>query len=176
MKTHSTTRWWSKFEVIKQVFDLFGDVEVFFSLLLIQNFLPFFMTQTKRCIWSWNLQHLCMELSYRLYRQRTDLKVMVPHYDTGAEILGGQGVLWHPHFSCCLPLALSSQSDASQPTTPIRSGMRFFAPPIAFPTHVCTRALIMAKRQQVFPSCAGLERKDETPPKLRAMLHFGHLK
>ena len=27
MKTHSATRWWSKFEVIKQVFDLFGDVE-----------------------------------------------------------------------------------------------------------------------------------------------------
>ena len=29
MKTHSATRWWSKFEVIKQVFDLFGDVEAF---------------------------------------------------------------------------------------------------------------------------------------------------
>ena len=29
MKTHSTTRWWSKFEVIKQVFDLFGDIEAF---------------------------------------------------------------------------------------------------------------------------------------------------
>ena len=25
MKTHSATRWWSKFEIIKQVFDLFGD-------------------------------------------------------------------------------------------------------------------------------------------------------
>ena len=29
MKTHSATRWWSKFEVIKQVFELFGDVEMF---------------------------------------------------------------------------------------------------------------------------------------------------
>ena len=29
IKTHSATRWWSKFEVIKQVFDLFGDVEAF---------------------------------------------------------------------------------------------------------------------------------------------------
>ena len=29
MKTHSSTRWWSKFEVNKQVFDLFGDVELF---------------------------------------------------------------------------------------------------------------------------------------------------
>ena len=29
MKTHSTTRWWLKFEVLKQVFHLYGDVEVF---------------------------------------------------------------------------------------------------------------------------------------------------
>ena len=29
MKTHSATRWWSKFEVIKQVIDLFGDIEAF---------------------------------------------------------------------------------------------------------------------------------------------------
>ena len=29
MKTHSATRWWSKFEIIKQVFDFFGDVEIF---------------------------------------------------------------------------------------------------------------------------------------------------
>ena len=29
MKTHSATRWWSKFEIIKQVFDLLGDVETF---------------------------------------------------------------------------------------------------------------------------------------------------
>ena len=29
MKTHSATRWWSKFEVIKQVFELFGDREMF---------------------------------------------------------------------------------------------------------------------------------------------------
>ena len=28
MKTHSATRWWPKFEVIKQVFELFGDVEI----------------------------------------------------------------------------------------------------------------------------------------------------
>ena len=31
IKTHSATRWWSKFEIIKQVFDLFGDVEAFFA-------------------------------------------------------------------------------------------------------------------------------------------------
>ena len=29
IKTHSNTRWWSRFEVTKQVFDLFGDVEMF---------------------------------------------------------------------------------------------------------------------------------------------------
>ena len=29
MKTHSATQWWSKFEMIKQVFDLFGDIEAF---------------------------------------------------------------------------------------------------------------------------------------------------
>ena len=29
MKTHSATRWWSKFEVIKEVFELFGDVEMY---------------------------------------------------------------------------------------------------------------------------------------------------
>ena len=28
MKTNSATRWWSKFEVIKQMFELFGDVEM----------------------------------------------------------------------------------------------------------------------------------------------------
>ena len=29
IKTRSNTRWWSRFEVTKQVFDLFGDVEMF---------------------------------------------------------------------------------------------------------------------------------------------------
>lgn len=29
IRTHSETRWWSKWEVLKQVFDLFGDVEPF---------------------------------------------------------------------------------------------------------------------------------------------------
>ena len=29
MKTHSATQWWSKFDVIKQVHDLLGDIEAF---------------------------------------------------------------------------------------------------------------------------------------------------
>ena len=34
-----------------------------------------------------------------------------------------------PHFSCCLPLALhSSRSDATQPATPIRSGLNCSEP------------------------------------------------
>ena len=71
-----------------------------------------------------------------------------------------EGGLSPPTFHAALH---SSRSDATQPAMPIRSGLNcacvFFASPIAFPTHICTRALIMAKRQASLAELCGPRKK-----------------
>ena len=81
----------------------------------------------------------------------------------GGDTRGAGGALAPPlfmlHAASFAQFAIRRDPASHAHPKQIELRMRFFAPPIAFPTHVCTRALIMAKRQASLAELCGPRKK-----------------
>ena len=53
-RSYSATRWWSKFKVMNQAMDVFGDVQPFFEENAQNNFQVCFITRKREIISWWN--------------------------------------------------------------------------------------------------------------------------